>query len=129
MSEFFSQVAEWRKLLVEAFTRLEKENSGAHYGDTHTSVMRALRNYLPLSEWRPMSEAPKDRYILARGDSGYRGTPHRYHVIKWRQYNTFTRDAESFEMRTTGVDGRWDTHAGDRVTDDGAPMTEWRELD
>lgn len=77
--------------------------------------------------WRPMATAPKDRPILARGPSGYREPCHvRYLVVRWREY---TKDPEtSYEFKTTDATGRWDDYTGDRVTDGGPMVEEWRDL-
>lgn len=77
--------------------------------------------------WKPMTCAPTDRPILARGPSGYvMPCDRRYIVIRWREY---TKDPESsYEFKTTGATGRWDDYTGDRVTDGGPMPEEWRDL-
>ena len=67
-----------------------------------------------MSEWQPIETAPKDRWILLRGESGYRGRPYRAHVGHW--------DAE-YRPRNP-----WQTSEADCFEDDGDPPTHWMEL-
>lgn len=60
---------------------------------------------------KPISSAPKNRYILLAGDSGYSNTSLRFESGKWSEYK---KD--------------WVNHAGERFTDGGAQPTHWTEI-
>lgn len=55
--------------------------------------------------------APRNRYILLFGLSGYTTTPLRCSVGRWNESKQ-----------------RWDDHAGDGFTDGGDPPMYWSEL-
>ena len=63
------------------------------------------------NQLRPIETAPKGRYILLFGRSGYMDTPLRCEVGCW------SRSKE-----------RWNNHAGDAFTDDGEEPTHWMPL-
>lgn len=59
----------------------------------------------------PINTAPKDRYVILMGPSGYVTTPWRAETGRWSE------DRKG-----------WVTHANDWFTDGGAPPTHWMEL-
>lgn len=61
--------------------------------------------------WRPIKDAPHNRYVMLRGPSGYNSTPHRVLVARWSEQSD-----------------NWRTHDGDSVTDSGPMPTEYMEL-
>lgn len=61
--------------------------------------------------WRPIISAPRNRYILLAGDSGYITTPLRAEIGKW------SHDREA-----------WMNHGGDYFTDGGSAPIYWAEL-
>jgi hypothetical protein len=64
-----------------------------------------------LNQLKPIETAPKGRYILLFGKSGYMDTPLRCEVGCW------SKDKQ-----------RWNDHAGDAFTDGGDEPTHWMPL-
>ena len=63
------------------------------------------------NQLKPIETAPKGRYILLFGKSGYMDTPLRCAVGRWCRHKQ-----------------RWNDHAGDAFTDDGGEPTHWIPL-
>lgn len=64
--------------------------------------------------WRPISQAPENTWLLCRGPSGYKSTPYRYLVT--------CKDNE-FRPRQP-----WVTIGNNSILDDGPMITEWTDL-
>lgn len=64
--------------------------------------------------WQPIETAPKDRWILLRGESGYVQRPYRVHICRWEG------DYRPHDP--------WQTSEGASFEDDGGPPTHWAEV-
>ena len=77
--------------------------------------MTALKEPLAkLNTWGPIEDAPKGRFVLVRGPSGYRSTEH--FVISAREMSGYEH------MRI------WRDVCGKALADSGWSPTEWMEI-
>lgn len=81
---------------------------------THTEIaaIKTCIRAATKSEWQPIETAPRDKYIIIAGDSGYSNTPLRVSVCKY--------DAE--------WNIPWRDHAGDAFQEGGSWPTHWMPL-
>jgi len=64
-----------------------------------------------MNKLKPISTAPRDRFILLAGDSGYSTTKLRFESGRWNASKE-----------------RWDNHANDAFTDGGAEPEWWTDI-
>ena len=85
------------------------EATGNWYNDC--GQYQEIANLKPKHTWQPISSAPRNRYILLAGNSGYTNTPLRIEIGKW------SHDREA-----------WMNHESDYFTDGGPAPIYWAEL-
>lgn len=68
-------------------------------------------------DWRPLSEAPHNTFVLLRGPSEYKGIPYRYLSGVYRP------GSSSYAKKYN-----WRDYAGNAVTDGGPMVTEFAAI-